>query len=293
MTTTVQPLVLAKPSKAALRRTGWGVNALVLLGLLALLAGMLLPIGIVTINSFKTEEEYYSNGPFALPQSFNLDVINSTWQKTDYTTKLINSLGISLSVAALASVLSLMNAYALAIGRIRGGSIILVVFLLAITLPPESLTYPLYYFVKLIGLYDTKLSLIIISAAFHSAYGTYLMTTVLRSFNKEFIEAGLIDGCSKFQILWSIVLPLSRPALSVLFVFFFIWTWNDFFLPLIFLISNANQTVPVALALARNERNLVITTQSAAALLGILPCVIFFILFQRTMARGVTAGSLK
>lgn len=293
MTTTTSPLVLSAVPQRSLLRRGWIANALVLLGLLALLGVMLLPIGIVTINSFKTETEYYDNGPFALPQSFNLDVIVSTWQKTDYTTKLINSLGISLTVALLATGLSITNAYALAIGRIRGGTIILVVFLLAITLPPESLAYPLYYFVKLLGLYDTKLSLIIISAAFHSAYGTYLMTTVLRSFNKEFIEAGLIDGCSKFQILWSIVLPLSRPALSVLFVFFFIGTWNDFFLPLIFLVSNANQTVPVALALARNERNLVITTQSAAALLGILPCLVFFLLFQRTMARGVTAGSLK
>ena len=115
---------------------------------------------------------------------------------------------------------------------------------------------------------------------------TFADGCVISHFNSRFFA-------NKFQILWSIILPLSRPALSVLFVFFFIGTWNDFFLPFIFLVSNANQTVPVALALARNERNLVITTQSAAALLGILPCLVFFLLFQRTMARGITAGSLK
>jgi raffinose/stachyose/melibiose transport system permease protein len=79
----------------------------------------------------------------------------------------------------------------------------------------------------------------------------------------------------------------------VLFVLFFVGTWNDFFLSLILLISSRNYTVPVAMALARGERNLVITTQSAAALLGILPCLIFFAIFQRTLTRGVTAGSIK
>ena len=79
----------------------------------------------------------------------------------------------------------------------------------------------------------------------------------------------------------------------MLFVFFFIWTWNDFFLPLIFLISNSNQTVPLALALLQGQHGMVITTQSAAAFLGVLPGIIFFILFQRTLARGVTAGSVK
>lgn len=275
------------------RITARVVDLIALVALIALLLLMLFPVFIVTINSFKTENEYYANGPLALPESLNMEVITGTWERTEYTVKLGNSIIISTSVAVLATVLSLFNAFALGIGRIRFRGALLVLFLLAITLPPESLAYPLYYLVKALGLYDTKLSLIIITAAFHSAYGTYLLASVLRSFNKEFIEAGIIDGCSKIQLLFRIVLPLNAPALSVLFVFFFIWTWNDFFLPLIFLVSSGNQTVPVALALARNERNLVITTQSAAALLGILPCILFFILFQRTMARGITAGSLK
>lgn len=268
-------------------------DTLALIGLIVLLIIMLFPVFIVIINSFKTEPEYYANGPFALPTSLNFDVIRSAWERSDYTTKLINSITISLSVAVLATALSMLNAFALGIGRVRWRGTLLVMFLLAITLPQESLAYPLYYLVKAIGLYDTKISLIIISTAFQAAYGTYLMTSVLRSFNREFIEAGIIDGCTKLQLLYKIIVPLNFPALSVLFVFFFIGTWNDFFLPMIFLVSNANQTVPVALALARNERTLVITTQSATALLGILPCLIFFILFQRTMTRGVTAGSLK
>lgn len=264
-----------------------------LIGLLVFLMIMLFPLVMITVNSFKTETEYYANGPFALPQNPNLDVIVDTWQRTGFTNKLVNSTIISLSTAVLATILSLLNAFALGIGKVRGKTLLLIFFLMAITLPGEALAYPLYYSFKAVKLYDTLLSVILISAALHSAYGTYLMSSVFSAFPKELLEAATIDGCNKIQLLARIVVPLSIPSLSVLFVFFFIWTWNDFFLPLILLISNSNQTVPVALALARAERNVVITTQSAAALLGILPCIIFFLIFQRTLTRGITAGSLK
>ena len=76
-------------------------------------------------------------------------------------------------------------------------------------------------------------------------------------------------------------------------MFFFIWTWNEFFLPLIFLVSNDNQTVPVALGVLQGEHMMDATMSSASALLGILPAVVFFLIFQRTLTRGVTVGAVK
>jgi raffinose/stachyose/melibiose transport system permease protein len=76
-------------------------------------------------------------------------------------------------------------------------------------------------------------------------------------------------------------------------IFFFIWTWNEFFLPLIFLISNDNQTVPVALATTAGDKYMDATMQSAASLLGVLPAIVFFLLFQRTLTRGITVGAIK
>jgi raffinose/stachyose/melibiose transport system permease protein len=87
--------------------------------------------------------------------------------------------------------------------------------------------------------------------------------------------------------------PISMPTLSVLFVFFFIWTWNEFFLPLIMLISNSRQTVPLAIAILQGQHNMDATTSASSALLGILPCILFFLLFQRTLTKGITAGSIK
>ena len=101
-----------------------------------------------------------------------------------------------------------------------------------------------------------------------------------------------LDGANKWQIL-RIVITLNMPALSVLMVFFFIWTWNEFFIPLIFLVSNSNQTIPIGVTLFQGQYTSDATMQSACALLGIVPCIIFFIIFQRTLTRGLLAGGLK
>jgi raffinose/stachyose/melibiose transport system permease protein len=79
----------------------------------------------------------------------------------------------------------------------------------------------------------------------------------------------------------------------VLFVFFFIWTWNEFFLPLVLLISNENQTVPVALGVLQGQRMMDATMTSASALLGVIPAIAFFLIFQRALTRGITAGAVK
>jgi len=196
-------------------------------------------------------------------------------------------------VAVLAVILSLFNAFALGIGRVKWTAAFLVLFLLGNFLPQEALVYPLYYFAKALNLYDTQLAVIIVFTVIQSAFGTYLLTSVFSEFPRELIEAAVIDGTNKFQLLTRIILPLSMPTLSVLFVFFFIWTWNEFFLPLILLVSSAHQTVPIAIATLQGQHNMDVTTSSSSALLGVLPCILFFLLFQRTLTRGITAGSIK
>lgn len=274
--------------------TTWAFDTLALIGLILLFVVMLFPLLMVLTNSFKSEAEYAAGGPLTLPQSLNWESIRIMWNRMDFSIKLWNSFSISVLTALLAIIISLFNAFALGIGKVKGGAFFLVFFLLAITVPQDVLVYPLYYFFKLIGLYDTRFSVILTLAVLHSAFGTYLLTSVFSvTFPRELVEAALIDGCNKLQLLFRVVVPISMPSLSVLFVFFFIWTWNEFFLPLVFLVSNDNQTVPIAMALARGERGMAVTTQSAAALLGVVPCIIFFFLFQRTLTKGITAGSVK
>lgn len=264
-----------------------------LVALILLLLIMLAPFGIVIINAFKTPVEYASNGPMSLPHEISFQGLIDFWHRIDFTNKLLNSLFISTSVAVLGVGLSLLNAFAIGIGRIKGRALFLIFFMIANTLPHESLAYPLYYFAKAVKLYDSQFSIILIFMVIQSAFGTYLLSSVFSAFPREMIEAATVDGCTRLQLLFRIVAPISMPSLSVLFTFFFIWTWNEFFLPLIMLISNSKQTVPLAIAVLQGQHNMDATTTSASALLGTIPCVIFFFLFQRTLTRGITAGSIK
>jgi raffinose/stachyose/melibiose transport system permease protein len=264
---------------------------LIIMSILVLV--MIFPLLMITLTSFKSESEYYAGGPLALPKGIDFTMLAYTWKSTDYSRLLMNSIIISLSAAFIAVGLSILTAYALGMGKIKGRAWILLFFMMAMTLPAESLIYPAYYFFKSINLYDNLLSVILLEAALSASFGTYLLTSVFKSFDKNIIESAMIDGCSKLQILLRILIPLNLPSIAVLLVFFFVGTWNDFFIPLIMLISSKNYTVPVALAMARGEHNVTITLQSSAALLGVIPCVIFFILFQRSLTRGLTAGSIK
>jgi len=264
---------------------------LVLLAVFLLL--MLMPFILVTINAIKTEPEFAQFGPLSLPHSINLTSLKDFWARANFSRALFNSTFISLSVAILAAILSLLNAFSLGIGKVKGRAWLLVFFLMANFLPQEALAYPLYYFAKYLHIYDTPYAVILVLTVIQSAFGTYLLSSVFSSFPREILEAAMMDGANKMNLLWDIVTPLSLPTLSVLFVFFFIWTWNEFFLPLILLPSNTSQTVPLALAINQGQYGVNITAQSASGLLGILPCFIFFLIFQRTLTKGITAGGIK
>lgn len=261
----------------------------------AIALGLLIavPLLLILINSFKSPGDYNTSGPLSLPKELYFDGIGAFWNRVDFPLKLWNSFFISGTVAVLAVGLSMLNAFALGIGRVKGRLWIVVLILLANMLPQEVLLYPLYFLFKQVGLYDNPWSVIITFTVIQSAFGTYLLASVFGTFPKEVLEAAALDGAGRWQVLWRVVIPISRPTLSVLLIFFFIWTWNEFLIPLTFLVSNANQTVPVAITALQGDRLMDVTTTSASALLGLLPTLVFFLIFQRTLTRGITAGAVK
>ena len=295
---TTTPATSPEPARRAPRARGgmtkkrgvdWLLLALVVVGALAVLA----PFYLILVNSFKSPVDYANGGPLALPESLDFTGIVTFWERVNFPEKVWNSIFISGVVAVLAVLISMLNAFAIGIGRVRGRTWIVLLFLMANLLPQEALLYPLYYMFKEVGLYDNVWSVIIIFTVVQAAFGTYLLSAVYGTFPKEILEAASIDGAGRWKILWRVVFPISRPTLSVLLIFFFIWTWNEFLIPLTFLASNANQTVPVAISVLQGDRLMDVTTTSASALLGIIPTLVFFLIFQRTLTRGITAGAVK
>ncbi|PFG37695.1 raffinose/stachyose/melibiose transport system permease protein [Flavimobilis soli] len=287
---TATPTASPGRTKRRTRTVGqWVVLAVtVIVGVL-----MLAPFVIMLLNAFKSPADYSANGPLTLPESLYFDGLGTFWERVGFETKLWNSVWTSALVALFAVVVSLLNAYALGVGRVRGRLWIVALFLLANMLPQEMLVYPLFTMMQSIGLNNSPWSIVLIFTVIQAAFGTYLLASVLGSFPPALLEAAALDGAGRWRMLWSIVYPVVRPTMSVLLIFFFIWTWNEFFIPLVMLTTNDTQTVPIALASLQGDRMLDVPTLNAGTLVSLVPTLVFFLLFQRTLTRGVTAGAVK
>lgn len=278
--------------KQNLKRKGvsaWVVFIVVLIVALV----WLFPLWMAVVNSVKTPKDFLLHGPLTLPRHLHWSSISGFWNDVDFPQKLMNSTLISLFVALFGVTMSFLTAYAIGIGRIKGRFLVLGVFMVAFTVPQESLVFPLFRLSIATHLYNSIWAIVIIFSVIYSAFGTYMLSVVMSAFPPEILEAAKVDGANTRRILWNVVLPIVRPTMFALGTFFFVWVWNEYLIPLILLADNANQTVSVSLGVTSGQYTSDPTTLAAAALLGILPSVIFYLIFQRTLSRGVTLGAVK
>ena len=265
----------------------------ILTGCLFVALLMIFPFLLMLVNAFKSPADYSAGGPHSLPTKLYTDGLFTFWERVNFPVKLWNSIWTSALVAVFAVVLSLFNAFAIGVGRVKGNTFLVALFLMANMLPQEVLVYPLFTLAQKAGLGNNPWSIVIIFTVIQAAFGTYLLASVLGTFPKALLEAAELDGASRWSILWKVVFPIVRPTLSVLLIFFFIWTWNEFFIPLVMLTTNDTQTVPIALASLQGDRMLDVPTLNAGTLVSLIPTFLFFLFFQRTLTRGITAGAVK
>jgi len=298
--TAVTPAPRSKPGRP-LRRTASGkirrphtFGEWCLLVLAIVLAVIVVfPLVMLLLNAFKSPQDYATSGPLDFPRSFYTDGLVNFWVGKNFPRALWNSIFISGMVAVLGVVVAVLNAFAIGIGRVRGRTWITLLFLMANLLPQEMLVYPLFTMFDKAHLLSNPWSVILTFTVIQGAFGTYLLASLYGTFPKEILEAAAIDGASRWRTLRKVVVPVSRPTLSVLMVFFFIWTWNEFLLPLSFLNQPDSLTVPLVLEQLSGERQTDVTTLISATLLSVIPTIVFFLIFQRTLTRGITAGAVK
>ena len=254
---------------------------------------ILSPLFLMVLNAFKTSQDYTQNGPLSLPHELYFGGLVNFWKATDFPIKFWNSLWISVVSALLSVVLSLFNAYALGIGRVRGSSVIIALFMILTMLPGEGFIYPLFYMFNAVGMGNSQWTIVIICGIINMAFGTYLLSSVMSTFPKELLEAAQIDGAGRWRTLRDVVFPIMKSNCAVLFIFFFIWTWNEFYFTLIFLVSGDTQTIPLAIASLQGDRIMDVPTINAGSLISLIPAFGFFLIFQRTLTKGITAGAVK
>ena len=254
---------------------------------------ILSPLFLMVLNAFKTSQDYTQNGPLSLPHELYFGGLVNFWKATDFPIKFWNSLWISVVSALLSVVLSLFSAYALGIGRVRGSSVIIALFMILTMLPGEGFIYPLFYMFNAVGMGNSQWTIVIICGIINMAFGTYLLSSVMSTFPKELLEAAQIDGAGRWRTLRDVVFPIMKSNCAVLFIFFFIWTWNEFYFTLIFLVSGDTQTIPLAIASLQGDRIMDVPTINAGSLISLIPAFVFFLIFQRTLTKGITAGAVK
>lgn len=206
---------------------------------------------------------------------------------------LMNTTLVTVCVVAGQLITSIFGGYAFSRIKFRGRDTLFLVYLGSIMIPFVVLIIPIYRLMVVIGWQDQLVSLIV--PWIFTAYGTFLMRQFFISIPMEIEEAALLDGASRFRILWTIFVPLSRPAIATLGIFSFLYAWNSFLWPLIIINTGNESNHVLTLALitlsniAADRPNIVLT----GAAIAILPPIIIFIVAQKYFIEGVATSGLK
>lgn len=224
--------------------------------------------------------DHYARGWDALAVSFTRFFLNST---------LVTVLSVIGNVVS-----SSFAAYAFARLEFVGRTIWFALMMMTLMIPYHVVLIPQYLLFLKLGWVDTYLPLIVPKFLAGEAFFIFLMVQFFRQLPRELDEAAMIDGCSPFKIYWAIIVPLSLPALATAAIFSFIWTWEDFLAPLVYLNNVEDYTVPLALRMFLSTDGVSEYGQMfAMSILSIVPIVIFFVLFQRLIIRGIATSGLK
>jgi multiple sugar transport system permease protein len=204
-----------------------------------------------------------------------------------------NSLIVALAVVVLNLLVSVPAAYALAKIRFIGRSTSIYFMLTSRVIPDIALVVPFFLFVQKLGLMDNLLSLVITYLAITVPFSIFILTGYFESLPDELDKAARVDGCSRFQTLVLVYLPLALPSLVAVVLFTFLTSWNEFLLALMFTQTPASQTMPIVVASFTSDFNISFSFINAAGVLAIVPPVLIAIVFERYIVSGLTAGAVK
>ena len=247
----------------------------------------------LVLTSFKTNENIFVYPPQVIPDPFTLQNYIDVLHQGQFPRYLLNSLIVSSIATAACLLLSALAAYALTYFEFPGKRVVLAVVVGTQFFPSAVLLLPLFRMWAELGLFNTYFSLIATYTATSLSLCTWLLVGFYRAVPREVLEAATIDGCSKFGLLWRIVLPLALPGLLAGGAFVFIGVWQEFLLA-VTLISDPNLlTVMVGLYKFVGEHRIAWNLLIAASVVVSIPTIIIFGLVQRYLVDGVTAGALK
>ena len=252
---------------------------------LLLLAGLvLLPLGLAVMLSFVPVQPIDS-------RNWTGQNYRQAWVQGEFLLAFANSTIVAIAVTLIQITTSALAGYALARLKFRGREIILLLVLATLVIPFQMLVIPIFLILKWGHLINTYGALILPTAV--NGFGIFLLRQYFLTIPVELEEAAALDGATRWQILWRVMLPLARPALTTVFLFAFIAEWNDLFKPLVFTTRPELKTVQLALAGFQEQFTNNWPLMMAAVTIATIPVVLLFLVGQRQFIQGIATTGIK
>lgn len=250
------------------------------------------PLIWLVLASFKTNQELYMN-PWGFPASFGLKNYHDAIVSGGVIKYFGNSVLIAVVAVIITAILSTMVSYAITRMDWKFSKLVYSIFLAGMLIPIYGLIIPMFSIFKRLSLLNTYASVIIPQIALGFPMSIFIICGFMKSIPRELEEAAVIDGCSVFQCLTKIIIPVSRSSIVTVMVVQFITVWNDLLLPRIFLTSQSKMTLPVGLTAFKAQYSTNYVGMIAAVILTIIPSIIVYVVLHKQIMEGMVAGAVK
>ncbi|MBI1871091.1 MAG: carbohydrate ABC transporter permease [Chlamydiae bacterium] len=251
----------------------------------------LMPFLWMVSTSLKPEEGIFTLPPQWIPRPITFAYYKELFEKVRFAVFFGNSVFVALSLTLLNLMLNSLAAFAFAKHKFPGREKIFRLLLLMMMVPGQVCMMPVFLILKSMHLLNTFTGLILPGST--SVFGIFLMRQFMKGIPNEILESARMDGCGELKILWSIVLPLCRPALATLTIFTFMGAWNEFLWPLIIMTKESKYTLPVALANLNGQHNTEWGLLMAGSVIVILPILVLFIIMQKDFVKSMVLSGVK
>ncbi|AJC74230.1 sugar ABC transporter permease [Pseudothermotoga hypogea DSM 11164 = NBRC 106472] len=252
---------------------------------------MLVPFFWMFSTSLKSLGEVFEYPPKWIPRQPHWENYARIWSVVPFGRYLLNSVIVSGSITLLHLLVASLSAFAFARLNFPGRDKLFLLYLATLMVPGQVTMIPNFILIKLLRLTDTYTGLILPNV--FTAFGVFLLRQFFMTIPKDYEDAARIDGASRFYIYSRIILPLSVPALSTLAVFTFVFQWNNLLWPLVVVSKDSMKTVTIGLASFQGMYGTTWNLLMAAAVIGVLPSIVAFLIGQRFLIKGITLTGLK
>jgi multiple sugar transport system permease protein len=268
-------------------------KALLIVGLIAGALFAALPVLWMFAASFKSNTEIFAYPPRLIDESFSLAAYTAVLTDPEKLRFFFNSYLISFLVTILTLLVGILAGYSFSRYEFRFKSALNLIIIGVQSVPPITLMIPYFGLIVALQLYNTYWALVLTYMVFTLPYAIIMMTGYFNTLPRELDEAVMIDGGSSFTTLWRVLVPISLPGIVSVGVYTFMLAWNEFLFALTLTRTNDMRTVPIGIQLLMGQHSFEWNQMMAMSVLGSLPVLLLFLVFQRYFIAGMSAGSIK